>query len=155
MELMQVEQAEQEFELARQALKEEDCEAALIHLEKALELSDNPSWYSYAGYCIGKGRGEMKTAIGLCLTAIEEEPENPVHYLNLGKVYLAFGDKDKALRTLREGMAKGGSAEIMAMLMEFGVRNPPFFPSLKRSHPLNKLIGRFLHRRALRRRGVP
>ncbi len=155
MEPLSVEQAEQEFELARQALKEENCEAALIHLENALELCDNPSWYSYAGYCIGKGRGEMKTAIGLCLTAIEEEPDNPVHYLNLGKVYLAFGNKEKALQTLREGLSKGGNEEIMALIIEFGVRNPPFFPSLKRSHPLNKLIGRYLYRRALRRRSIP
>ncbi len=150
-----LEQAEQEFELAQRALKEDDFDAALNHLEKALELDDNPGLYSYAGYCIAKGRGELRTGISLCQASIRGEPDNPAHFLNLGKVYLAWGDKYMALQALRDGMAKGGNAEILSLLMDFGVRNPPFFPSLKRSHPLNKLIGRYLHLRALRRRSIP
>ncbi len=144
-----------EFHLALKALSSEDDVTALSHLERALELHDNPSWYSYVGYCIAKGRGEFKTAIDLCRMSLEEERENPVHYLNLGKVHLASGNKRKALEAFREGLAKGGNEEILRMLIEFGMRNPPVIKSLPRSHPLNKFLGLLLHRHALRRRSHP
>lgn len=148
-------EAEREFELARKALDKEDFETALAHLESALELNDNPSWYSYVGYCIAKGRGEFRTGVDLCLMALEIEPENPVHYLNLGKVYLVSGNKKKALLSFRDGLAKGGNEEILKMLVESGMRNAPVFKSLPRSNPLNKFLGILLHRQALRKRGLP
>lgn len=155
MERPSLDEAEREFELARRALGEADYEAALSHLEKALALHDNPSWYSFAGVCIAKGRGEFRTGVDLCLASIGQDGENPLHYLNLAKVYLAAGNKEQALRALREGMARGGSAEMLSLLIEFGTRSPPVFRSLKRSHPLNKYFGILLHRRALKRRGLP
>ena len=148
-------EAEREFELARKALNKEDFEAALAHLEIALELNDNPCWYSYVGYCIAKGRGEFRTGVDLCQMALEMEPENPVHNLNLGKVYLASGNKKKAQLAFRDGLAKGGNEEILRMLVEFGMRNAPVFTSLPRSNPLNKFLGILLHRHALRKRGIP
>jgi tetratricopeptide (TPR) repeat protein len=148
-------EAEREFELARKALEKEDFEAALVHLESALEQNDNPSWYSYVGYCIAKGRGEFRTGLDLCLMALELEPDNPVHYLNLGKVYFVSGNKKKALLAFRDGLAKGGNEEILRMLVESGMRNAPVFTSLPRSNPLNKFLGMLLHRHALRKRGLP
>ena len=141
MEPLSREQAEQEFELARQALKEENCEAALIHLEKALELCDNPSWYSYVGLCIDRGRGEFWMGVEHCLESAEVEQESTTHHLNLGKVYLASGNKKKALSALRDGLAKGGNEETLLMLAEMGVRNTPVFKFLPRSNPLNKFLG--------------
>ncbi len=148
-------EASREFELALKALSREDDVTALSHLERALELHDNPSWYSYVGYCIAKGRGEFKTAVDLCRMSLEEDGENPVHYLNLGKVHLTSGNKRRALDAFREGLAKGGNEEILRMLIEFGTRNPPVIKSLPRSHPLNKFLGLLLHRQALRRRSHP
>ncbi|MBI1920582.1 MAG: tetratricopeptide repeat protein [Geobacter sp.] len=148
-------EAEREFELARDALHRDDAEDALPHLEKALELRDEPSWYSYVGYCIAKGRGEFKMAVDLCRMSIETEPENPVHYLNLGKVHLAAGNKKKAHEAFREGLEKGGDEEVLHMLVGLGMRNPPVIKSLPRSHPLNRLLGRLLYRHAQRQRGQP
>ena len=148
-------EAEREFELGRKALDKEDFEAALAHFETALELKDNPCWYSYVGNCIASGRGDFGTGVTLCQMSLEVEPENSVHYLNLGKVYLASGNKKKALLTFRDGLAKGGNEEILQMLVEFGTRNTPVFKSLPRSNPLNKFLGNLLHRHALRKRDVP
>jgi Flp pilus assembly protein TadD len=155
MERMDSGEADQQFDLARKALEEEDFTNALAHLEKALDLCDNPDWYSYAGLCIALERNEFLTGENLCLASIEHDEGNPFHYLNLAKVYLAAGKKGEALETLREGMARGGNERILALLFQLGTRNPPVFRFLKRNHPLNKYMGILLYRRALRRRGLP
>jgi tetratricopeptide (TPR) repeat protein len=148
-------EAASEFKLAQQALDEEDFEAALAHFESALRLKDNPCWYSYVGYCIAKCRGDFRNGVVFCLMALETEPDNPVHYLNLGKVYLASGNKNKALLAFQDGMERGGNIEILQMLVEFGDRNAPVFKSLPRGNPLNKFLGRILHRHKLRKRDLP
>ena len=78
--------AESEFELGRKALDTDDFEVALAHFETALELKDNPCWYSYVGFCIARGHGDFGTGVTLCQMSLEVEEDNPVHYLNLGKV---------------------------------------------------------------------
>ena len=146
-------EAENQFDLACKAIEGEEFTKALVHLEKALELCDNPEWHSYAGLCIALERGEFLTGEHLCLASIEHDEDNPVHYLNLAKVYLAAGSKEKALETLRQGMARGGNERILALILQLGTRNPPVFRFLNRNHPLNKIMGILMHRRAMRRRG--
>ncbi len=155
MDRLDMNEAEKYFELARKALEEENFTKALDHLEKALELHDNPDWHSFAGLCIAMERGDFPVGEHLCLASIEHDQGNPVYYLNLAKVYLTAGKKKEAFDVLREGMARGGNERILALLLQLGTRKPPVFPFLKRSHPLNKFFGKLLHRRALRRRGVP
>ena len=155
MRLQADDDAATEFKLAQHALDEEEFEVALAHFESALRLKDNPCWYSYVGYCIAKGRGDFRNGVDFCLMALEIEPGNPVHYLNLGKVYLASGNKKKALLAFRDGMEKGGDLEILQMLVEFGDRNAPVLKSLPRENPLNKFLGRILHRQKLRKRDLP
>lgn len=155
MERSAREEAEQHFKLVLKSIAEEDFTAGLVHMEHALQLHDDPAWHSYAGLCIAMERGEFVVAEHLCLASIEHDEADPNHYLNLGKVYLAAGRKREALDVLRRGMDRGGNERILALLCQLGTRNQPFFPSLKRSHPLNKLFGILLHRRAVRRRGLP
>ncbi|HOP40526.1 MAG TPA: hypothetical protein PLI53_05745 [Geobacteraceae bacterium] len=116
--------------------------AGLACLEKALELEDNKGWYSYLGYCIAKERGQVSRGVELCMVSLEHEPENPEHYLNLGKVKLISGNKADALRFFREGITKGGSVE----LRDFGMRKPPVLRFLARSNPLNIVFGRLFCR---------
>jgi len=80
------------------------------------------------------------------------EPDNPVHFLNLGRVYLAKGDKAEALRTWREGMAKGGSPELVQQLERLGTRNRPALPVLARKNPINRYLGILLTRLGLRQK---
>ncbi len=155
MERLTLEEAEKYFELARKALEEEGYKTALAHLEKALELHDKPEWHSYVGLCIAMERGDFLVGEHLCLASIEHDESNPVHYLNLGKVYLSAGNKRKALETLCKGMALGGNEKILSLYFQLGTRNPPVFRFLKRSHPFNKYMGILLHRRALFSRGLP
>ena len=130
-----------EFEQARDALKSGKALPALAHLEKALQLQDNPAWYSYLGYCIAKQRGQLKKGIELCQTSLEQEPEETAHYLNLGKIYLMTGNKPEALKVLRDGMARGKNKQIQRILDEIGMRKPPVIASLTRDNPLNRYLG--------------
>jgi len=144
------ESAEREFAQALVALAAEDTQAALASIEKALRLRDTPEWYSYLGYCIARQRGQHRKGLELCKESLAVEPDNPVHFLNLGKVYLAKGDKAEALRTWREGMAKGGSPELVQQLERLGTRIRPAIPVLARKNPLNRYLGILLTRLGLR-----
>lgn len=139
-----------EFERACEALSSRCTLEALSRLEKALKLHDNPSWYSYLGYCIAKMRGHVKKGIEFCHSSLLLEHEDPAHYLNLGKIHLLSGDKAEALRVFREGMRKGESHEMQWMLNSLGTRKPPVFKSLSRKNPLNRYFGMLFSRIGLR-----
>lgn len=139
-----------EFEQARESLASGHTLDALARLEKALNLRDNPSWYSYLGYCIAKQRGQIKKGIDLCLSSLERERDEPAHYLNLGKIHFLSGNKQEALRIFREGMSKGRHEEIQKILDEIGVRKPPVITSLHRDNPVNRFLGIFFKKIGLR-----
>ena len=143
-------EGEKLFGRALDALAAGEIPSALALLERALKLTDNPCWYSYLGYCIAKERGQVKRGSELCLASLELEPGNPAHYLNLAKLHLVAGQKNEALRVLREGMPLDQSQGIAALLNQIGTRKPPVFSFLPRSNPLNKLVGLLLERLRLR-----
>lgn len=144
------ESAEREFARALAALAVEDPQAALAAIEKALKLRDAPEWYSYLGYCIARQRGQHRKGLELCQASLAVEPDNPAHFLNLGRIFLTKGDKAEALRIWREGMAKGGSPELLQLLERLGTRHRPVLPTLARSNPLNRYLGIVLSRLGLR-----
>lgn len=142
--------AEKEFALGQAALEADDTLTALAHLERALRLSDNPSWYSFLGYCIARERGQHRKGVELCMKSLAVEPDHAAHFLNLGKVHLLTGDKMEGLRVLREGMAKGGSPGLVRQLESLGMRKSPVFTMFHRDNPLNKYLGLLLRRLGLR-----
>jgi Flp pilus assembly protein TadD len=139
-----------EFTLARNALAADDTLTALSHLEKALKLNDCPGWYSFLGYCIARERGQHGKGESLCRQSLQADPDNPDHNLNLARIFMASGNKTAALECLREGKAKGGGAELEALLNRIGRRRPPLFPALSRRNPLNRYLGLLLSRLGLR-----
>jgi len=139
-----------EFERARRAIAMDNTVAGLAGIEKALSLNDNKSWYSYLGFCVARERGQVSRGTDLCMISLEHDPNNPEHYLNLGKIRLLSGNRAEALRILREGVARGENAELMAVLNEFGKRKSPVIPFLPRSNPLNRFLGLVLRRIGLR-----
>jgi predicted Zn-dependent protease len=142
--------AEKLFAQALEALATDDTLAALSYLERAFKVRDFPGWYSYLGLCIARERGQHRKGIELCQASLAAEPDNPVHFLNLGRVYLVSGDREATLRTLREGMAQGGNPELSRLLNSLGERKPPLIKALSRDNPLNRYLGLLLHRLGLR-----
>jgi tetratricopeptide (TPR) repeat protein len=142
--------ANKEFERANRELINGNVLGALSCLEKALQLNDNRSWYSFLGFCIAKERGYMNRGLELCRTAIEAEPENGWHYYFLARIHLVAKNKPEAIKVLRKGLSCGERPEIVALLDQLGSRKPPVFKGLKRDNPLNKFTGLLLSRLKLR-----
>lgn len=146
-----------------------DTLQGLIALGGAPEaVRDLPVVRSYLAYCMAKERGQYREAIRLCESALKAEPHNPAHYLNLGRIFVLTRHKAKAMETFRRGLSSDAvtgtspaaesspdtrakqQAQILAEMRRLGIRKRPPFPSLPRSHPLNRVAGRLLTRLGLR-----
>lgn len=142
--------AQREFDQAQLELDRNNILAALACLERALSIWDDPLWHSRLGYCIAKERGQLTRGFELCQHAIAQDPENPIHYLYLGKTYLLTGNTQEALLTFRQGLTHGHDPEIERALNGIGTRKPPVLSFLSRDSFLNKYLGIIFSRLGLR-----
>jgi len=124
--------------------------AALACFDKALTMGSSPLLLSYFSYCIAKERGQIYEALKFCNDALSQEPDNPVHYLNLGRIYLHAGKKVEALSALRKGLSFGENQSIKSLLEKIGTRGRPVFPFISRNNFINKYTGMLLHRLKLK-----
>lgn len=132
------------------ALDRGDTLSALACFEKAVQKDENPLYNSYLAYCIAKERGQFRLSVSLCEKAIALQPDRSAHYLNLGRIYLMTGQKNDAIRILRDGLRNEANQQIIAELDRIGTRKPPVISFLKRSNPINKYLGYLLKRIGLR-----
>jgi tetratricopeptide (TPR) repeat protein len=123
---------------------------ALVHLESAARIGSTPTLDSYLGYCIALERRQFKQGTGLCRQALLKEPEQAVHYLNLGRVFLAAKEKRLAITTFQRGLKRGRHRLILEELKKLGVRKSLVVPFLSRSNPLNKVLGKAFTRLQMR-----
>jgi len=133
-----------------EAIAEGKILSALSYFEKAFHLENSPVISSCYAFCIARERGEIKKAISLCKEAIEKEPQNSLHYLNLGRIYLLSNQKTEAIETFREGLRHQENQHIVDELNGLGTRKPPLIPFLKRSNPINRYLGIILGKLRLR-----
>ncbi len=133
-----------------ESLREDDFSSALSCFDKAYTMSKNPLACSYLAFCMAKLNGEIDKALSLCREAIKDEPANPTHYLNLGRIYLLAGNKSDAIKAFSEGLGRGNSPEISDEMNILGTRKEPLVPFLKRSNPVNKYLGIILKKLKLR-----
>jgi len=128
-----------------------DTVNGLLFLEKTGEVfRENPLFCSYLAVCIARERQDFDSAIRLCLDSIAVEPRKPLHYLNLGRVYLAAEERKEAIRAFRNGLLYGQNELIQAELNQLGWRKPPVISMLDRTHPLNVFLGKLGARLHLR-----
>lgn len=153
------------------AIDRGDTLHGLITLECAPGLRSMPLVNSYLAYCMARERGQVSSAVDLCQTALQAEPDNPAHYLNLGRIFLVASDKPKAIAAFWRGISKSPAAAraghagspsspsnghqrehalILEELRRLGIRKRATFPSLHRAHPLNRIAGRVLSTFGLR-----
>jgi tetratricopeptide (TPR) repeat protein len=140
--------AEEQFRLGRTALESGDVDRAVRLLESAYRLdASKPLHRSYYGLAIGLSERRLERAIALCRSAATDEFFNPIHFHNLARLHLACGFKAEAIRYLRRGLMIDPGNEAMALeLRRLGVRRRPPLGFLRRQNPLNRLLGRLLHR---------
>jgi len=140
----------QQVERGAAAAEQGNTLGALIHLENAALHGSTPLLASYLGYCLARERHQFEQGATLCLEALEQEPGQAIHYLNLGRVYAAAGQRELTIKTLYRGLELGGNCLILEELKRLGIRKEPVFRSLPRSHPLNKYLGLLFARLGIR-----
>lgn len=133
-----------------EAVDRGDTSSGLVHLASLFEARPDPFVMSYYAVCLAKERREVERGIALCREAMEEDPGNPVHYLNLGRVLVAGGQKREAIKAFRDGLLYGRNQLIKKELDMLGWRKPPVIPWLGREHSLNRSLGRLFHQLGLR-----
>ncbi len=139
----------EEFKKGKRLLNEEKIDRALRAFEKAYKADNhNPLYMSYYGMCKAMRGGQIGLGLDLCTRAIKKEFRRAEFYLNLGRVYLAAGNKKGATRVFKKGLQfEPGNAELHKFLAGLGVRNRPVIHGLERSNPLNKMLGMLFRRK--------
>lgn len=158
------EQHDQKFKNPSHYLNEVKTLLQRKNLKGALELityalkqyPDEPVLLSYYGCLEAMINKNYEHAIDTCLRAIRKLEERlpfgkeffaSVFYLNLGRAYLASGNKTAAVQTFGKGLSfDKDNADILWELMKLGTRRKPVIPYLKRTNPINKYIGMMLHK---------
>ena len=101
---------------------------------------------SYFGLCLALVKKQFKTAIELCRRASEIEFYNGDHHANLARVYMAAGNRKKAVETAEQGLKLIPEHEYLLEVRKgLGLRSRPPVPFLERSNPINVSLGHARH----------
>jgi len=105
------------------------------------------SWF---GVCLALVQRKFKPAIDLCKRAIELQFYSADHHANLARVYLAAGNRKKALESLEAGLKIHPEDEYLLQVRKtLGIRARPAVPFLDRSNPINVSLGQARHARKI------
>lgn len=143
---------EQYYKLGMGLLRRQEPREAMNAFQMAYRLKPaDPFIKSYYGLSLALCRKRGNEAIRLCEESVQPECFHSDLYLNLGRVYLLSGQRNRAFRAFMEGMRTGDdNPELLAEIQAMGVRRPPVFTFLDRGHVANKWAGLALHRMGLR-----
>ncbi len=101
---------------------------------------------SYFGLCIALISKKYKTAIDLAKRAIDLQFYNGDHYANLTKIYVAAGNRKKAVETADAGLKLLPDHDgLLETRQSLGMRARPAVPLLDRSNPINVSLGQSRH----------
>jgi tetratricopeptide (TPR) repeat protein len=101
---------------------------------------------SHFGLCLAIMQRKFKPAIDLCKLAIELQFYNADHYANLARVYIAAGNRKKAIDAIEQGLKSHAADEtLLEVRRQLGVRAKPPVPFLDRAHPINVTLGQARH----------
>ncbi|MGQ9571017.1 MAG: tetratricopeptide repeat protein [Thermodesulfovibrionales bacterium] len=138
-------------------LQKKQYKEAFKLLNIALDFyPDEPFFLSYYG-CLESGFNKnYKDGIDACLKVIKLIKEKmpyghefyyPILYLNLGRSYLASGNKKYAFESFQRGLVfDNDNKDLLREIRKLGIRKRPILSFLPRSHLINKYIGKIFHR---------
>jgi tetratricopeptide (TPR) repeat protein len=101
---------------------------------------------SYFALTVALVKRDFRNAIEICKRAISLEFYNGDHHANLSRIYLAAGNRKKAVETAEAGLKVAPEHEyLMEVRKELGVRARPAVPVLSRTNPINVSLGQARH----------
>ncbi len=140
--------SENAFEKGMESVSRGDYMEALAYFEASIDLTQGsrglpPMRYlSYYGLCLAMASNRLKEAREICERAVEAEFYNPELYLNLGRVYLEYGDRQRAFSTFVRGLQLNRRhMGLIKQIRGLGFRRRPVLGFLSRQNPVNRLLG--------------
>lgn len=146
-------------------LRRRSPRSALSLLSEAIEQHpDNPFLLSYYGCLTAVVNKNFDFGVQTCKQALRTLKERvpsvggregrerrkslyPVFYLNLGRAYLAADMKKLAIDSFKKGLKiDPGDRDLGWELSRLGRRKSSPVPFISRSNPINKYIGKLLHK---------
>lgn len=104
-------------------------------------------FYSCLGVAVARCEGQRKEGVELCRYAVGIQPEEPDNHLHLATVYLMLGRRKAAVNSVAEGLElRSDHRRLLELRRRIGVRRPPPIRFLRRTNPLNVVIGQLRHR---------
>jgi len=111
-----------------------------------IQNAKDASGLSFFGLCVALVQKNYRTGIDLCKRAIDLEFYNGDHYANLSRVYVAQGNRKKAVDIAERGLKLIPEHDgLLEVRKELGVRSRPSVPFLDRSNPVNVSLGHARH----------
>ncbi|HYS55376.1 MAG TPA: hypothetical protein VER58_16585 [Thermoanaerobaculia bacterium] len=111
-----------------------------------LNTAKAASGLSFFGLSLALVQKKYKTGIDLCKRALDLEFYNGDHYANLTRIYIASGNRKKAIETADSGLKIVPEHDgLIKVRRELGVRARPTVPFLGRGHPINVSLGQARH----------
>jgi Flp pilus assembly protein TadD len=141
-------EAFREFKTGLNLLRDNYAARALPHMRRAVDLDkNNPYYMSYLGVVLARSESKWGEAERLCDSAVKMKRNQAQLYLNLADVYKTAGRRDEAVEALQAGLKFARRDIRLTIAMNRLVpRRTPVIRFLKRTHPLNRSLGRIRHR---------
>lgn len=131
-------------------LKERSIPTAERYFEQAYSAADSNdiNRYKYQSYYgFSRVLNGYKDGIDICKDAIKGDPGDGDLFLNLARAVLFGGNRESAIDILDQGLLVDKFHQgLLELKSEVGYRNHNPIPVLKRSNPLNEMIGRFIRK---------
>jgi len=131
--------------------------------EAVAKYPDDPLVLSYYGYLQAIADIKYRTGIETCKRALAlmakkamfgEEEIYAIIYFNLGRIYLAADMKQDAIDSFRKGLKfNSRNSDLLQELRGLGTRKEAPVAFLGRSNPINKYLGKVLHKTGSRHGG--
>lgn len=104
-------------------------------------------FYSYLGYALARYRRDLSVARALAMHSTETRFFEPENFLNLARIELLAGDRRKAYGSCLQGLRLDPAhPELRSLLDRLGQRRSPLVGFLPRTNPVNRALGRAVHR---------
>jgi predicted Zn-dependent protease len=137
-----------DFKECMKHLRDGHPDEALADVRRALETApQNPFYLSYAGLLMARAERRFRDGERLCLEAVTMRHNHPQLYLNLAELCQSAGQCQEAIDWLHKGFTSTGrDHRIRRALKKLGGRRKPVLSFLDRSHPVNRVLGKWRHR---------
>ena len=137
-----------DFKECLKHLRDGHASDALLYARRALGMAPkNPFYLSYTGLLAAVAERRYGDGVALCQEALGMRHNHAQLYLNLAEVYQQSGQTQEAIDVLEKGLTSTGrDVKIRRALKKFGERREPALPFLHRSHPMNRILGKWRHR---------